>query len=185
MAYDRPPAPDDLAPVESFCDSARFLYGEDAFADLPAARSWLRRQGHRAAAEALDGAGLELLTEVREAIRGHLEGSAAARGRLGSAAAELLGAPRWTPDGAVDHPVSGADPVRALAGAVLAALAAAEFAGRRGRLKACRAPECRWVFYDRSPANNASWCSMDICGARSKMRSYRSRRGPRAADRSG
>ncbi|MFW5418134.1 CGNR zinc finger domain-containing protein [Nocardiopsis sp. CNT-189] len=184
MTYDRPPAPEDLEPVESFCDSARFLYGEDAFSDPDSARSWLRGRGHTAAADALDGAGLEVLTGVREAVRGHLEGDAEARRRLTGAAAELLGAPRWSEDGALAHPVTAEDPVRALAGAVLAALAAAEPSGRRARLKVCRSPECRWVFYDRSPANNASWCSMDVCGARHKMRTYRSRRtAPRAGGR--
>ncbi|GAA1076090.1 CGNR zinc finger domain-containing protein [Nocardiopsis composta] len=177
MAYDRPPAPEDLEPVESFCDSARFLYGEDSFADVASARSWLRDHGHAAAADALDRAGLGVLAEVREAVRGHLEGDAGARRRLTAAAADLLGSPRWEEDGALVHPVAAADPVRALAGSVLAALAAAEPSGRRARLKVCRSPECRWVFYDRSPANNASWCSMDICGARHKMRTYRSRRG--------
>ncbi|MFC7740511.1 hypothetical protein ACFQXA_05385 [Nocardiopsis composta] len=93
MAYDRPPAPEDLEPVESFCDSARFLYGEDSFADVASARSWLRDHGHAAAADALDRAGLGVLAEVREAVRGHLEGDAGARRRLTAAAADLLGSP--------------------------------------------------------------------------------------------
>jgi len=63
----------------------------------------------------------------------------------------------------------------AAAGAVLEALTRGEFTGRCARLKVCAAPECRWVFFDRSPANSGSWCSMQICGARHKMRSYRDR----------
>ncbi|WP_373299583.1 CGNR zinc finger domain-containing protein [Amycolatopsis acidiphila] len=47
--------------------------------------------------------------------------------------------------------------------------------GRARRLKPCTAPGCRWLFYDRSPAGNSVWCNMDICGARHKMRAYRSR----------
>lgn len=44
------------------------------------------------------------------------------------------------------------------------------------RLKACSAEECRWVFYDRSPAGRGRWCSMQVCGSRAKMRAYRSRK---------
>jgi predicted RNA-binding Zn ribbon-like protein len=42
------------------------------------------------------------------------------------------------------------------------------------RLKACR--NCHWSFYDYSPNCSAAWCSMQICGNRSKTRAYRSRR---------
>lgn len=42
------------------------------------------------------------------------------------------------------------------------------------RLKACR--NCHWSFYDYSPNRSATWCSMQICGNRSKIRAYRKRR---------
>jgi predicted RNA-binding Zn ribbon-like protein len=42
------------------------------------------------------------------------------------------------------------------------------------RLKACR--NCRWCFYDYSPNRSATWCSMQLCGNRTKTRRYRSRR---------
>ena len=42
------------------------------------------------------------------------------------------------------------------------------------RLKACR--NCRWSFYDYSPNRSATWCSMQLCGNRTKTRAYRSRR---------
>jgi predicted RNA-binding Zn ribbon-like protein len=45
--------------------------------------------------------------------------------------------------------------------------------GEGERLKACAAPDCRWVFFDRSHASNGRWCDMDVCGARHKMRRYR------------
>ena len=62
---------------------------------------------------------------------------------------------------------------------VLAACAEAADRGDWGRLKACL--ECGWVFYDRSKNRSGTWCTMSICGSRSKMRAYRRRRaGPRA-----
>ena len=42
------------------------------------------------------------------------------------------------------------------------------------RLKACR--NCHWSFYDYSPNRSATWCSMQLCGNRSKTRAYRKRR---------
>jgi predicted RNA-binding Zn ribbon-like protein len=42
------------------------------------------------------------------------------------------------------------------------------------RLKACR--NCHWSFYDKSPNRSGTWCSMKLCGNRSKTRAYRQRR---------
>jgi predicted RNA-binding Zn ribbon-like protein len=42
------------------------------------------------------------------------------------------------------------------------------------RLKACR--ECAWAYYDYSKNRSATWCSMAICGNRTKTRAYRRRR---------
>ena len=50
--------------------------------------------------------------------------------------------------------------------------------GSWARLKACR--NCRWSFYDYSPNRSATWCSMQLCGNRTKTREYR-RRHRRAA----
>jgi predicted RNA-binding Zn ribbon-like protein len=46
--------------------------------------------------------------------------------------------------------------------------------GSWSRLKACR--NCSWSFYDYSPNRSATWCSMQICGNRTKTRAYRRRR---------
>jgi predicted RNA-binding Zn ribbon-like protein len=43
------------------------------------------------------------------------------------------------------------------------------------RLKCCRNHDCRWAFYDASKNRSATWCSMQICGNRSKTRRYRRR----------
>ena len=178
MDPDRPPAPGALALIEDFCNSARFLRGEDAFENLPGARAWLRSRGRRGAARALDDEGLADLAGLREAIRSHLGGdaSAAVRNTLNAHAGAALGPPRWTAPGGPQLPPSGASEVGDFVGGLLAALAVEELAGRRERLKVCQAPECRWVFYDRSPGNNGVWCSMSVCGARHKMRAYRDRR---------
>ncbi|MFC9686314.1 CGNR zinc finger domain-containing protein [Streptomyces sp. NPDC056948] len=58
---------------------------------------------------------------------------------------------------------------------VAAAVAESLVAGTWTRLKACEAPDCHWAYYDRSPAGRGRWCSMQVCGARAKMRRYRAK----------
>lgn len=58
---------------------------------------------------------------------------------------------------------------------IAAAVAEAVAAGTWNRLKACEADDCLWVYYDRSPAGRGRWCSMQVCGARAKMRRYRAK----------
>ncbi|MEV6115846.1 CGNR zinc finger domain-containing protein [Streptomyces sp. NPDC052109] len=58
-----------------------------------------------------------------------------------------------------------------------AAVAEAVAAGTWMRLKACEAVTCHWAYYDRSPAGRGRWCSMQVCGARAKMRRYRAKEG--------
>lgn len=64
---------------------------------------------------------------------------------------------------------------RTLHARVAAAVAEALVAGTWTRLKACEAADCHWAYYDRSPAGRGRWCSMQVCGARAKMRRYRAK----------
>ena len=68
------------------------------------------------------------------------------------------------------HDVHGA--LAELVGIVYTAMAD----GTWSRLKACRADSCHWRFYDRSRNRSAVWCSMAVCGNRTKTRAYRARR---------
>jgi predicted RNA-binding Zn ribbon-like protein len=47
--------------------------------------------------------------------------------------------------------------------------------GSWSRLKACRNAGCRWAFWDESKNQSARWCSMQLCGNRTKVRAYRRR----------
>ena len=66
---------------------------------------------------------------------------------------------------------TGAD---AAMGRVLAAAFESMLDGTWTRLKACR--NCGWVFYDTSKNRSGSWCSMQLCGNRTKTRAYRRRK---------
>lgn len=77
---------------------------------------------------------------------------------------------------AVLRPASGRTGLPALTAQLAARIATAAGEGTWQRLKACEAHDCRWVYYDRSPAGRSRWCSMAVCGSRAKMRTYRARR---------
>ncbi|CCK29615.1 hypothetical protein BN159_5236 [Streptomyces davaonensis JCM 4913] len=70
--------------------------------------------------------------------------------------------------------LAAADP-RALTSRIAGAVAESLVAGTWPRLKACEAADCHWAYYDRSPAGRGRWCSMQVCGARAKMRRYRAK----------
>ncbi len=61
---------------------------------------------------------------------------------------------------------------------IAVAVATAAGDGTWSRLKVCEAHDCRWAYYDRSPAGRRRWCTMAVCGSRAKMRTYRARRSP-------
>lgn len=176
MAYSRTPAPPELERLETFGNSARFLYEEEHLADPASARRWLREKGFPTKGLALDDDAVADLVRFREALRDHLDGDAPeATSVLNGYAERTLAAPRWDADGAPFLPVRG-EGVDGLIGELLASAHTTATTGTLSRLKPCRAPECRWLFYDRSPAGNSIWCSMQMCGARHKMRTYRSHR---------
>lgn len=60
-------------------------------------------------------------------------------------------------------------------GRLLAIVSVAMADGSWSRLKACRAEDCRWAFYDRARNRSRHWCSMAVCGNRTKARTFRRR----------
>lgn len=185
MTYDRPPAPDDLRPLEDFVNSAMFLRDRDAFATPDQAARWLAEHDLLPAVSGAELSGWPLaeLVRAREAIRDFLDPATAASAvpTLNDIAASTLAPPSWTDDGqprltSRTNNGKASAAIGALIGRLVGTLFTAGITGETSRLKICQAPDCRWVFYDRSPSRRAIWCSMDICGARHKMRAYRSRR---------
>ncbi|WP_052869244.1 CGNR zinc finger domain-containing protein [Streptomyces niger] len=81
-----------------------------------------------------------------------------------------------TQGGAALRPAPGLTGIPALTARIAVGIATAAADGTWPRLKACEAHDCRWVYYDRSPAARSRWCTMAVCGSRAKMRTYRARR---------
>lgn len=161
--------------IEAFCNTRNLEEDVDM---LDA--GWFADYGLLPAGSRLGAEELARARAVREALRqlalanNGRDAAAAEAGRVLDRQARRSGlAVRFTPFAEIEPATRGAD---AALGRVLAVTAAAMGDGTWRRLKACQAETCRWVYYDRSRNESRRWCSMEICGNRSKARSYRVRR---------
>ena len=84
-----------------------------------------------------------------------------------------------TPDVVALHPLGTGWAL--LSARLLALLLDARSAGTLGRLKVCPGDDCAWAFHDRSRNSSRTWCSEQVCGARTRSRAYRQRRSGRQA----
>ncbi|MGI8709247.1 MAG: CGNR zinc finger domain-containing protein [Actinomycetota bacterium] len=65
--------------------------------------------------------------------------------------------------------------VRGALGEIMAGVVIAVSNGTWPRLKSCARESCQWVFYDHSKNRSKRWCSMTVCGNRTKTKAYRER----------
>ena len=63
-----------------------------------------------------------------------------------------------------------------LVASIVDALLTLPHQGRWQRLRVCPAHDCLEAFYDSSRGGTRRWCSMGVCGNRSKVSTYRRRR---------
>ncbi|WP_019815296.1 CGNR zinc finger domain-containing protein [Saccharomonospora saliphila] len=174
MSLSRTDAPGELRRLEELCNSARLLATEDALITPASASAWLRAQ--EVAVGEVTRKEHELLLRVRETVRDHL-GGRHVTDELNKLARTLLTAPRWSPAGEPVLPPRKSGALETYLAEILAATFSAGLTGELERLRTCEDPECRSVFYDRSPGRNTRWCSLDLCTARRASRPYRSRHG--------
>ncbi|MBO2446670.1 CGNR zinc finger domain-containing protein [Actinomadura barringtoniae] len=73
------------------------------------------------------------------------------------------------------EPLEGGTAAAGLARLAAAVMEAAAD-GSWPRLKVCQENTCRWAFLDTSKNRSRNWCSMRVCGNRTKTRTYRARR---------
>jgi predicted RNA-binding Zn ribbon-like protein len=59
---------------------------------------------------------------------------------------------------------------------ILSRVFEAQASGVWKRLKSCPGPHCGGLFYDASRNGSSTWCSMSICGNRTKTAAYRERK---------
>jgi predicted RNA-binding Zn ribbon-like protein len=178
----RAPAPAPLDLLQDFVNTEIPEWAQDELGSPAALSAWLAERGllDPGAAPASADAFLQART-LRSCLRAlalanttglpSASGAAAPLAELGPLRFELAigedGSPTIAPVG------EGVD--RALATLAAIAIASAQ-AGTWSRFKACRKDTCGWIFYDRSRNRSSNWCSMTICGNRSKTAGYRRRR---------
>ncbi|MGW6922982.1 CGNR zinc finger domain-containing protein [Streptomyces sp. NPDC054950] len=185
---DRSAAPGSLALVESLVNTLDLESGADAL-DTAEGRARFglpenpENPGNPENPESADGAGdagdeVGRARELRESLRAALLAHAGhpphrevtPLGELLASAPLLVTIDEH--DGSARLAAAGA---ASLLSRTAAAVAEALIAGTWTRLKACEAVTCHWAYYDRSPAGRGRWCSMQVCGARAKMRRYRAK----------
>jgi predicted RNA-binding Zn ribbon-like protein len=165
--YDIPnAAPEPLRLVQQFVNSVNMESGED----------WLARWFETQGVTALNGE-LDRARGVREAIRESLYANNGQR--VENKPWAVLGAAADAASLSIDFSrpelVASATGVEGAVGRVLVVSFLAMLDGSWPRLKCCRNHHCRWAFYDYSKNRSASWCSMQLCGNRTKTRAYRAR----------
>jgi predicted RNA-binding Zn ribbon-like protein len=175
----RDPAPGRLELVQAFVNTNDIEGRRDKVGRPDLMKAWLTERGLLGPGERVSEADLLRLLDVREALR--LLASAnnalplddAAIATLNRAGAATL-AVDFTPNAEAVRPVGAG--VDLAVGTLLAPVLEALREGTWSRMKACRRDVCRWLFYDHSRNRSSSWCSMAVCGNRTKTRTYRRRR---------
>ena len=176
MVRDTPVA---AALVVDFVNTRDIEDGTDELDSPVALRRWIEtRLGLRA--RNLDEAGWRSAVRAREALRDVLashNGEALPRRavqQLNKAGATARLGVVWTDDGGARFEPGGSGAGGAVA-RIFAAVVTLQADGTWERLKVCPAGDCRYAFYDHSKNRSGRWCSMRVCGNRSKTRSFRRR----------
>ena len=185
----REAAPGPLALVQAFANTVaeEGHFRWEAIGDPDSLRSWLKGRGLLAGRELVGEADVARAKEVRAALRSLLAANngrgadPAAIRELNLAAERARLTVRFGADGrATLEPDAGG--VDGALGRVLAAVHAGMEEGTWERLKSCANATCGWAFYDRSKNRSGRWCSMEVCGNRTKTRAYRRRRQGASSD---
>lgn len=171
--------PRSAALIKDFVNTYEVEGGTDSLATNAAMTEWFRERDLMSGTTAIDDAAAAKIRDVREALRRVLGGHndepvpRAAVDVLNEAAESSRLCVKFTPEGSVLACTStGAD--AAISG-LIAAVHMAMTDDSWQRLKACRRHDCRWIFYDHSRNQSKTWCSMEVCGNRTKAETYRQR----------
>jgi predicted RNA-binding Zn ribbon-like protein len=173
--------PHDLDLVVEFVNTRDIDRDTDELAAPDRLAAWLRERRLVTPDTRIRAAELEQAIDLREALRAVLlEHNGAPAAGAGVQALEEV-----AERGGLSVCFSGDGTVRlapragGFAGALahlLVPIAPATADGSWERVKACAAEDCQWAFYDRSRNRSARWCDMAVCGNRTKVRAYRSKR---------
>jgi predicted RNA-binding Zn ribbon-like protein len=168
-----------LRPVQAFLNSIDREHGVEGFTTPERLRQFLTDHDLVRPPVSIGAAGLERALAVREALFDMF----VARAGGDPAGASTRTLEQAARDGRVEVRIEGHEPrlmatAPGLAGALAQLIVAVQTAAADGslrRLKACRRSCCHWLFWDASPPASGVWCSMSVCGNRTKVRRHRAR----------
>ncbi|GAA3169154.1 CGNR zinc finger domain-containing protein [Nonomuraea roseoviolacea subsp. carminata] len=155
------PAPAEL--VRDFVNTLDVECDTDELASPAELALWLRERGLAGPLDRATDDDLATALALREALR------AALRTHHDQALPVL-------PLRVVVDPLPRLVPVESGVRGALAVIAAAVADASWDRLKVCAEITCQWAFIDVSKNRSRSWCSMRVCGNRTKTRAYRARK---------
>ena len=160
--------PVEIQTLRAFANTLDVEGKTDALETRESFAAWLAEQGVPATVSDDE---LARAVRVRNALR-HVFGDD--RGSPDPAAFAVVPL-RVAVPGDVPHLAADGEGVDGYLGTVLAAMVQASERGTWERLKICASSTCRWAFYDKSKNRAGRWCSMAVCGNRTKTRTYRAR----------
>jgi len=174
-------APGPLLAVQGLANTHDFEADDELLSDPAATRAWLIRSGLATEAITVGAAEHERLLEFRSVVRSLLENNL----HPGETKPDLSGLGRFAelgiplsvgPGGELELDTEPAGDVDTVIAQMLGAIHAAQLEDDWRRLKICAADDCRWAFFDSSKNRRGQWCSMEVCGNRTKNRRYRASR---------
>ena len=177
------PAPGSLLLVQAFVNTWDGEQGTDELLDPGSACDWLSRAGLWAGPGSPTPGELHLARSAREGIRALLIANSGGPAptaddlRFLHALADAAHVQMAIqPNGQISLTAAHDGQIEGQLARILLIIRDAQRDGTWTRLKACRNPECRWAFYDRSHSQRGTWCDMAVCGNRIKNRRLRQRR---------
>lgn len=172
--------PESLGVVRAFVDTYDTEDDRDELTSPVALRAWLAQRRLLSAADPVAEADLERAVRVREALRSLMLANtgepidAGALEVLNAAAADASLIVQFSSDGVAELRPETPGVAGAL-GRLLARVFGAMADGTWARVKVCLEDTCRVTYYDQSRNRSRTWCSMEVCGNRTKARKFRER----------
>jgi predicted RNA-binding Zn ribbon-like protein len=174
-------APRGLELIAEFVNTLDIEEETDGLSTGAGLRDWLSHHDLLPAGADVSDEDAESAREVRESIRALLWANSgepvdkSAIAKLNASAADAHLRVHFSDDGHSELvPDEGGGP--GALGMILGLTYTAMADDTWPRLKVCREHTCQWAFYDQSKNRSRTWCSMSVCGNRTKARAYRSRR---------
>jgi predicted RNA-binding Zn ribbon-like protein len=173
--------PPGLELIAEFVNTFDLEEETDGLATADGLRQWLSERDLLPADTEVSDQDAERARELRESIRSLLWANSgepldkSALAKLNETAAGAQLRVRFADDGGSEL-VPEAGGVPGALGLILGLTYTAMADDTWSRLKVCREHTCQWAFYDHSKNRSRTWCSMRVCGNRTKARAYRSRR---------